>query len=184
METESDLINKIYVQLTFDTDRLVDACINGKIPLSKDANAPSVIDQSYVLAVASNGSLIKDNARKVINLRANVGNYIQFHGVSEYNNMDNPILIYAVDKSSGNDVLGDFVSRKLVLPVLEPGKDVLPPVITEMDFWYLGAIAVHKGRGIFNIKFALYQRDRKQEDPILYSFFCWQLKIVVRGIVK
>ena len=184
METESDLINKIYVQLTVDTDRLVDACINGKIHISKDADTPSVIDRFYVLAIASNGALIKDKTHKVISLRANVGNYIQFHGVSEYNNMDNPILIYAVDKYSGNDVLDDFVSRKLILPALEPGKDVLPPIFADMDFWYLGAIAVHKGTGIFNIKFALYQRDRKQEDPILYGFFCWQLKIVVRGIVK
>jgi hypothetical protein len=171
----------MYLQLTINTDRLVDACNNGTIYRSENPDKPAIINQSYVFIAKPDYLRTNKIKSKYLKITAQIGDHILLYATSEYSNIDNPVLIYSIVHDKGHKVLDDFLSKKLILPGIEPDDEtIIPPVIKkDMDYWHFRIRVASKGIETFNIRFALYQRDRKQETPILYGYFGLSSRIIV-----
>lgn len=184
-ETNDFVINSINeiinVQIIIDTDKL----INDFETPSADNESPIAVDHNYMYVVVSTPSATKgyendDNLK----LNAEVGDVIRFNTISEYNNMDNSVLLCEVKKVKGANVFGRFKSKFFNKISIEAaiGESPLPPVFVKRAFWFYESSVKKIGKEIFSLKFALYVRRRGQQDPILWGYYICNQVIVVRGL--
>jgi len=151
----------------------MNACEEGIVRRSIDSDNPTIIDPSFVFTTRSNYSKTKDKIQDSLHILAQVGDQFRFYTMSEYGNIDNPVLIYSIIHNKHKKIIQDLTSRKVVLSGIEPNETtIIPPIIKEkMDYWFFEAMVSQKGKECFNVNFAIYQRDRKQDNPILFGYF-------------
>jgi len=173
----------IHIQVTVDTDALLKA----HPVLSPDQKNPTWVNEPVIYAVVSTNAAISGQGTHQINFNAVVGDKVRVYGTSEYGNLDNPVLIYNIQKLPGHqsdpDILTNFHSQKTQKVAVQPSNSidqVLPPVFEKMNFWYFEADVAKTGTENFTFHFALYKRDRKIANPVLVGYFQWDPTIEVK----
>jgi len=165
----------IHIQVTVDTDALLKAHSG----LSQDPKNPTMVNESLIYSVVStNASSSGYQGTSSLDFNAQVGDKVRVYGTSEYANLDNPLLIYNIEKLPGHqndpNVLVNFRSHIIEKVSVQPSKDqVLPPTFKPASFWYFEADVEKTGTEHFTFHFALYKRDRKQANPQLVGYFQW-----------
>jgi hypothetical protein len=184
-ETNSFLVNSINevinVEIIIDTDRL----INDFETPSQDADSPIAIDHNYMYVVVSTPSGTSGNENNInLKLSAEVEDVIRFNAISEYNNMDNSVLLCEIKKVKGANVFGKFKSKVYNKISVEAasGKSPLPPEFAKRVFWFYESSVKKMGKETFSLKFALYVRIRGQQDPVFFGYFICHQVIVVEAI--
>jgi hypothetical protein len=169
----------INVQIIIDTDKI----INDYRTPSEDENSPIAIDHNYMYMVVStpNAAIGHENASNLL-LSAEVGDLIRFNALSEYNNMDNSVLLCEIKKVKGTNVFGKFKSKVYNKIAIEAaiGESPLPAVFSKKTFWFYESHIKRTGKEIFSLKFALYKRIRGQKDPVLFGYFSLNQIVVVK----
>lgn len=166
------------IQIIIDTDKV----IREHPSPSQDPNNPTGLAHSYQYMVVSGNQSIAGQGTPDLNFLAFPGDIVRMTMASEYNNLDNPLLIYDIRKFGSSDqVLGKFSSQNVNTKTVVPqvGDVVLPPVIEERKFWYFQADVITHGTENYQVWFAMYQRVRGG-NPTLFGFFYWDPTITVR----
>lgn len=184
-ETNDFVINSINeiinVEIIIDTDRL----INDFEAPSTDDESPITIDHKYMYVVVSTPSETVGN-EKNINLKfsAEVGDIIRLNAISEYNNMDNSVLLCEVKKVKGANVFGKFRSKVFNKIGIEAaiGESPLPPVFVKRFFWFYESSVKKIGKETFSLKFALFVRKRGQQNPVLWGYYICDQVMVVEAV--
>jgi len=174
----------IHLQVTVDTDMLIGKYRSQLKNTSPDN--PFMINDNFFYAVVSTNAAISGQGTSNIKFAAVKDDKLRVYATSEYGNLDNPVLIYNIHKLSGDDILKNFQSHKTSKVAVQPcnpdeahPEKVLPPVYTEMAFWYFEASVANKGKESFTFHFALYERVRTQDNPQLIGYFKWDPTIQV-----
>ncbi|WP_281322452.1 AidA/PixA family protein [Flavobacterium aestivum] len=171
----------INVEIIIDTDRLIDDFENP----SQDIDSPIAIDHNYMYVAVStpNGTVGSENNTK-LKLSAEVGDVIRFNAISEYNNMDNSVLLCDIKKVKGANVFKKFKSKVYNKISIEAaiGESPLPPVFAKRNFWFYESSVKKIGKETLSLKFALYVRVRGQKDPVFWGYFICNQVIVVEAI--
>jgi hypothetical protein len=169
----------INVQIIIDTDKI----INDYGTPSEDESSPIAIDHNYIYVVVStpNAATGHENATNLL-LSAEVGDLIRFNALSEYNNMDNSVLLCEIKKVKGTNVFGKFKSKVYNRTSIQAavGELPLPAIFLKKTFWFYESHIKRTGKEIFALKFALYTRIRGQKDPVLFGYFSFNQIIVVK----
>jgi hypothetical protein len=189
METETNSIDLaldgastsqfINVQIIIDTDKIIKDYPNP----SKNSKSPTQIGLLYEYMVVSTDNLIKGQGTSSLEFSAENGDIVRFNAISEYYNMDNPVLIYGLGPIGGSpNVFGTFISTTIEKTGIIPGSGIetIPPNFTKMKFWYYQSTVEKSGTENFNIKYAIYQRVRGKENPELFGYFQYDPKIIVK----
>lgn len=175
-------INEIInVQIVIDTDKL----INDFKIRSVDDESPIAIDHNYMYVVVSTPNETVGNENNInLKLSAEVGDVIRFNAISEYNNMDNSVLLCEVKKVKGANVFGKFRSKVFNKISIEAaiGESPLPPVFVKRTFWFYESSVKKIGKETFSLKFALFVRKRGQQDPVLWGYYICNQVIVVKAV--
>ena len=175
-------INEIInVQIVIDTDKLV----NDFETPSVDDESPITIDHKYMYVVVSTPNGTVGNEKNInLKLSAEVGDIIRFNAISEYNNMNNSILLCEVKKVKGANVFGKFRSKDLNNISIEAamGESPLPPVFAKRVFWFYESSVKKIGKETFSLKFALFVKKRGQQDPVLWGYYICNQVIVVKAV--
>jgi hypothetical protein len=184
-ETNDSLVNSINeiinVEIIIDTDRV----INDFETPSVDDESPITIDHNYMYVVVSTPNETVGNGKNInLKLSAEVGDVIRFNSISEYNNMDNSVLLCEVKKVKGANVFGKFKSKVFNKISIEAaiGESPLPPVFVKRAFWFYESSVKKMGKETFSLKFALYVRKRGQQDPVLWGYYICDQVIVVKAV--
>jgi hypothetical protein len=175
LASTNEIIN---VQIVIDTDKILK---NFKSP-SKDQNNPTGLDHTYQFMVVSTLANIKGQGTADLEFSAEVGDVVRFNAISEYNNMDNAVMMYGITKFGGTDVFNAFSSKVYTKTAIQAnnGQSPLPPVFASETFWFYESSIAKAGTEDFMIRFALYTRVRGQENPVLYGYFHWDPRVVVK----
>jgi hypothetical protein len=184
-EANAFLVNSINeiinVQIVIDTDKLINDFKIGSV----DDESPIAIDHNYMYVVVSTPNETVGNENNInLKLSAEVGDVIRFNTISEYNNMDNAVLLCEVKKVKGTNVFGKFKSKvfnKIAIEA-EIGESPLPPVFVKRAFWFYESSVKKIGKETFSLKFALYKRKRGQKDPILWGYYICNQVIIVKSV--
>jgi hypothetical protein len=170
----------INVQIIIDTDKI----INDYGTPSEDERSPIAIDHNYMYVVVStpNAATGHENATNLL-LSAEVEDLIRFNALSEYNNMDNSVLLCEIKKVKGTNVFGKFKSKVYNKIAIQAaiGESPLPAVFSKKTFCFYEAHIKRTGKEIFVLKFALYRRIRGRKDPVLFGYFTYSQIIVVKN---
>jgi hypothetical protein len=169
------------IQIIIDTDKIQNDYPNGG---SKDSNNPTGIGHQYQYMVSSNlaGSAGSGSADLTINALS--GDVVRFNAVSEYDNFNNAVIIYNIQKFGGSNVFSDFSSKVFTAPGIQPsvGASPLPiQTVNSMTYWFYQADVITSGTEQYNISFALYVLDRSSGTMQLYGYFVWDPTINVKG---
>lgn len=181
LASTNEIIN---VEIVIDTDKLIsDMKKQGKTP-SKIQSSPTGIDHTYQYMVVSTLANIKGQGTSELTFQAEVGDVVRFNTISEYNNMDNAVLLYGIEKFPGTvvNVFNDFSSKVYTKTVIQAnnGQSPLPVSYADVKFWFYESSVAKAGTENFMISFALYTRVRGQANPVLYGYFQWDPTIVVK----
>lgn len=162
--------NKIInINIIIDTTKLM----NDQTNPSKDANNPTLIGHQYQFMVVSDGaSDISGQGSGDLRFSATQGDVVRFTAVSEFNNYDQPVILYDLFKFGGSDV---FLNPHFTLQQFGDVDTIAPksfnPLTTktvQQDFWFAQNTVNSKGTENFGLKFALYNSDLS-----LYGYFSW-----------
>lgn len=165
----SEIIN---LMVLIDTDHVKKDFKNP----SKDQNNPTGIGHNYSYMVVSDNKAISGAGTGDLNFSAEVGDRIRIYGDSEYDNFEQSILIYKIDKYSGKNVFDTFNSSTYTKMTPEPsGANVLPPTNVNRDYWFYEANVINTGTEGYRIWFALYVKAE------LYGYFYWDPTITVNS---
>lgn len=179
LASSNEIIN---VQIIIDTDKIISDMNKKGIKPSQNKDAPTGLDHSYQFMVVSTLANIKGQGTADLEFKAEVGDVVRFNTVSEYNNMDNAVLLYQIKKFGGTDVFNEFSSKVYTKKVIQAagGTSPLPPTFADVRFWFYESSIAKAGTEDFDIRFALYTRVRGQENPVLYGYFYWDPRVVVK----
>jgi hypothetical protein len=179
LASSNEIIN---IQIIIDTDKIISDLNKKGIKPSQNKDLPTGLDHSYQFMVASTLASIKGQGTADLEFKAEVGDVVRFNAISEYNNMDNAVLMYNIKKFGGTDVFNEFSSKVYTKKVIQAasGTSPLPPTFAEVKFWFYESSIAKSGTEDFNIHFALYTRVRGQENPVLYGYFYWDPRVVVK----
>lgn len=179
LASSNEIIN---VQIIIDTDKIISDMKKKGITPSTNKDAPTGLDHSYQFMVVSTLANIKGQGTADLEFKAEVGDVVRFNTVSEYNNMDNAVLLYQIKKFGGTDVFNEFSSKVYTKKVIQAagGVSPLPPTFADVRFWFYESSIAKAGTEDFDIRFALYTRVRGQENPVLYGYFYWDPRVVVK----
>jgi hypothetical protein len=162
------------IQITINTDILINRYHTPSIVHAR----PTWIDRDLEFIVVSNQTSIGGQGSSDLIFSASAGDVVRIYGTSEYNNMDNAVLIYRIAKHGGYDVFSPFISRKYGQQA--DSAQGLPPVFKQMGFWFYETSVQKAGTEKWYVSFALYIRVRGQVDPVLYGYFYWNPTVVVK----
>jgi hypothetical protein len=170
------------IQVIIDTDKIKNDYPNGG---SKDSTKPTGIGHQYQYMVASNltGSTGTNGTADLV-ISALSGDVVRFNAVSEYDNFNNAVIIYNIQKFGGVNVFSDFTSKVFSAPGIQPsvGASPLPiQTVNTMSYWFYQADVINSGTEDYNISFALYILDRPSGTMKLFGYFVWDPRIVVKG---
>lgn len=163
--------NKIInISIIIDTTKLMDDLTS---PPSKDQNNPTPIGHQYQYMVVSDGANnISGQGTGDLSFYATQGDIVRFTAVSEFNNFDQPVILYDLFKFGGSDV---FVNSHFTLQQFNAVGTVIPvtfnPLIiktVEQNFWFAQNTVNNKGTENFGLRFALYNSDLS-----IFGYFSW-----------
>ncbi|THF53294.1 hypothetical protein E6C50_03580 [Flavobacterium supellecticarium] len=168
------------IQVIIDTDKIINDYPKGG---STDSTKPTGIGHQYQYMVASNltGSAGSGTADLVIN--AVSGDVVRFNAVSEYDNFNNAVIIYNIQKFGGTDVFGPFTSKVFTAAGVQPSAGASPLPIQQvngMSYWFYQADVIKPGTENYNVSFALYTMDRASGNMKLFGYFVWDPTIIVK----
>jgi hypothetical protein len=161
--------NKIInVNIIIDSSRLMN---DFKSP-SKDQNNPTGIGHNYQFMVVSDGASLSGQGTGDLSFVAKQGDVVRFYATSEYNNFDNPVILYKLFKFGGADV---FQNPNFELQNF-PGSDIIVPTKfnplvagkSTQNFWFAQNTVNAKGTENYGLQFALYDSDLN-----IYGYFSW-----------
>ncbi|MEA5258731.1 inclusion body family protein [Arcicella aquatica] len=173
--------NKIInVNIIIDTTRLMR---DFKSP-SKDQNNPTGIGHNYQYMVVSEGTNINGQGTGDLSFTAVQGDVVRFYAVSEYNNYDNPVILYNLFKFGGVDV---FNNPNFELQQFSNVSTVAPKTFNPLtlqsgvtqNFWFAQNTVNQKGTENYGLRFALYNYD-DSNNLILYGYFAWDPTIIAK----
>jgi hypothetical protein len=166
------------IQITIDTDRLIQDIPNP----SKNIKSPTGISHIYQYMVVSGNEAISGQGGADLNFNAEVGDAVRIHATSEYDNYDNPVLIYDIKRFQGDQVFSTFNSEILTKTTVEPSTPkVLPPTYAKEKFWFYQANVKNTGAEGFMIYFAMYVKERGNPNPQLFGYYYWDPTITVKS---
>lgn len=170
MPSSTAIIN---VNITIATDLIIKSVPSP----STNPNNPTQLNSNFMYMVASGSAMnIVGQGGQNLDFTAMQGDVIRFYGTSEYNNYDNPIIIYEFKKISGDNIfdspfeLENFDARMTEVPVTF---NPLTVRATTQDFWFAQNTVNHKGTENYTLRFALYTIPRGATAPQLYGYFQW-----------
>ncbi|MBB6109833.1 Inclusion body protein [Mucilaginibacter lappiensis] len=168
----------INIQIVIDTD-----AITTDYPKpSKDPAKPTGLPHNYMYMVATRSDVITGSGTANISIKANVGDIIRWHAVSEYSNFDSAVVIYNLAQFGGTTVFNNLTfsvyTRQGILPV---DRDALPVGFSTQNFWFNQANVINTGTEYYNVQFALYVRHRDFVDPILFGYYYWDPTVTVQN---
>ena len=142
----------------------------------------------YKRQVATSNTQSEKDGTGDLTFHAHIGDTIRFHGISVSNNFNHAVLLYDMTVANNNNapkdnhnVFSPFNSRPYIkTSVLPSGDKTLPANNSEQTFWFLEASVEKKGTELYNVVFALYERDDNQNLNLL-GYFQWDPKIVVKS---
>lgn len=169
---KSKIIN---VNIIIDSSRLIN---DFKSP-SKDQNNPTGIGHNYQFMVVSDGASITGQGTGDLSFVAKQGDIVRFYATSEYNNFDNPVILYNLFKFGGDDV---FQNPNFTLENF-PGADIVVPTKfnplytkkATQNFWFAQNTVNAKGVENYGLRFALYDSDLN-----IYGYFSWDPQITAK----
>lgn len=168
--------NKIInVNIVIDTTRLMTNYPNP----SKDQNNPTGIDHTYQYMVVSDNASISGQGTGDLSIQATQGDIVRFYATSEYNNYDQPVILYKLFKFGGTDV---FMNPNFELQNF-PGSDTIVPtgfnpLVTQKstaNFWFAQNTVNQKGTENYGLCFGLYDSNMN-----LFGFFSWDPAITAK----
>ncbi|MCP2029301.1 hypothetical protein L1276_004485 [Flavobacterium sp. HSC-32F16] len=159
----------INVNIIIDTCRVMDDYKNP----SKDQNNPTGIGNSYQFMVASDNTGLSGQGTGNLRIKAKQGDVVRFYATSEYNNFDNPVIVYQLFNLKDNDLfqnpnfqLEDFPDADIIVPeVFNP----LNAVQSTQNFWFAQNTVNAKGEQNYGLQFALYDSSLS-----LFGYFSWK----------
>jgi hypothetical protein len=177
LASSNEIIN---IQIVIDTDKI----IKDHTAPSQNPKAPTGLTHEYQFMVASTLASIGGQGKGELVFNAEVGDVVRFNAISEYNNMDNAVLVYSIDPFIGekNNVFNEFSSKVYTKSVIQAvaGQSPIPPTFADVKFWFYETTVKQTGTENFQVSFGLYRRVRGQADPVLYGYFQWDPTIVVK----
>lgn len=168
--------NKIInVNIIIDSSRLMKDFPNP----SKDQNNPTGIGHNYQFMVVSDTASISGQGTGDLSIAATQGDVVRFYATSEYNNYDNPVILYKLFKFGGDNVfqnpnfeLQNFPGVGIVVPTqfnpLTTGQST-------QNFWFAQNTVNAKGTENYGLQFGLYNSDLS-----LYGYFSWDPAITAK----
>lgn len=165
----------INVNIVIDTSRLMNDIKNP----SKDQNNPTGISHTYQYMVVSDGASISGQGTGDLSFQARQGDVVRFYATSEYDNFDQPVIVYSLFKFGGDDV---FLKPNFEFQAF-PGHDTMVPSgfnplsvkRVQQDFWFAQNTVNKKGTEHYGLRFALYDTDLN-----LYGYFQWDPTIIAK----
>lgn len=166
--------NKIVnVNIIIESNRL----INDYKDPSKDQNQPTDIGNGYQFMVSSDGSSLSGQGTGNLNIGAKQGDVVRFYATSEYNNYDNPVILYNLFNFGESTVfqkpnfeLENFPDADIIIPAMF---NPLTTAESTQNFWFAQNTINAKGKQNYGLQFALYNSDLT-----LYGCFSWKPSIV------
>ncbi len=168
------------IQVIIDTDKIINDYPKGG---STDSTKPTGIGHQYQYMVASNLTGSKGSGTADLEINAVSGDVVRFNAVSEYDNFNNAVIIYNIQKFGGTDVFGPFTSKVFTAAGVQPSAGASPlPIqqVSGMSYWFYQADVIKPGTENYNISFALYTMDRASGNMKLFGYFVWDPTIVVK----
>ena len=166
----------INIQVTIDAEGVMAQYPNP----SQNQGSPTGIGHNFGYMVATSNT-ISGSGTGDLNFSANVGDVVRFFGVSASNNFENAVLIYGINRFSGDQVFSDFASKEFTKSGVSPsGSSVLPATISDQKFWFYEADVISRGTEGYKVVFALYKRDNSG-NPVVFGYFQWDPTITVAG---
>lgn len=181
------------VMMVVDGDLLYEEMINTKTPFSKDKDNPTQIwnlpnRNKYQYLIAENrfvGNKQGTSDLELINLRVN--DEISFRGITVDGNTDYSVIVYEINKSAGENVMGTFVCEvELIKEAALPSSGYIPGSNREMYHYgssqiaELGARLIRTGTELYEIYFALFKLTENSDKHELLGYFKWDPKITVK----
>lgn len=120
-----------------------------------------------------------------IDFNAIVGDTVNFTGVSIYQNSDDAVIVYGIEKFSGDSVFNQFSlnsitrDRAVAPDPNSPNRNGLPPLHIPQNFNTLDSKVARKGKEGFMVQFGLYTLDPDGQNQSLYGYFQWDPTIRV-----
>lgn len=151
-----------------------------------DPTKPVGIDHNsqFMICTGSRG-IISGQGTADLSFKANVGDHVEFTGVSIYDNSDDAVIVYNIAYWKGDQVFNTFetnvITRKgAVVP--NPNSATgngLPAIQTPLSFNSLDSKVKAGGTEYFYVTFALYTLDDSGENQKLYGYYYWDPTITV-----
>lgn len=159
----------INVNIIIDTSKLMSDCTNP----SKDPNNPTGIGHQYQFMVVSDGaSAVQGQGTGDLSFDATQGDVVRFTAISEFNNFNNPVVLYNLFKYGGSDV---FAQPHFTLQPFSDVSTVAPSNFNPLrvntvtqNFWFAQNTVNNKGTENFGLYFAVYNPDLS-----LFGYFSW-----------
>lgn len=170
----------VNVFVVIDTEKIK----NGGYPVSKDKTKPVGIrhDSQYMLVTGAR-QVISGQGTADLHFRANVGDTVGFTGSSFYDNSDDAIIVYGIQRFGGTEVFNRFISNKVTRNrAVEPNSetdDGLPAAQVKLNFHTYDSKVRTSGREDFYVLIALYTLSADGQAQELYGYYYWDPTITV-----
>ncbi|WP_299675567.1 AidA/PixA family protein [uncultured Tenacibaculum sp.] len=148
----------ININIIIDTTQIM-SDFNGN-EVSKDALNPTPIGHQYQFMVISDGgSNVQVEGTGDLSFSATQGDVVRFYATSEFNNFDQPVILYDMFKYGGDDVFNNpnFNLQSFGLHTTLAPKTFNPLTIKmiDQDFWFAQNTVNNKGTENYGLKFCL-----------------------------
>ena len=170
----------INVFVVIDTEKIK----NGGYAISKDKNKPVGIrhDSQYMLVTGAR-KVIAGQGTADLHFMANVGDIVGFTGTSFYDNSEDAVIVYGIQRFAGVEVFNRFVSNKVTRNrAVEPNTetdDGLPAVPVKLNFSTYDSKVRNSGREDFYVLIALYTLAADGQTQELHGYYYWDPTITV-----
>jgi len=152
-------------------------------PNNNAQNNPQAIDHNSEYMVCTGASSVTKQGTADLSFSASPGDQVSFRGVSVYDNSDDAVIIYGIQKYGGDNVFNTFTTNLVTRSgavVPDPNQlNGLPATTASINFCSYSAAIRAKGTENFVVQFALYTLDKTHETQQLYGYYQWDPTIIV-----
>ncbi len=154
-------------------------------PSQEQAN-PTAIGANMGFMLAPGLEVNSGKRTEALSIYAQMGCTVRASATSGSDNFQDAVLLYDVARSSGTRVFSDFSYQGFTTSTVAPHSEEQPLPTQVMigaaeTFWFHHATVIGTGTEDYILKFALYTRDIKTGQPLLYGYFCREAEITVQG---
>lgn len=185
LKSSNNITNILFVA---NTDKIMARCAALGILPSQNSEEPTDLFgkgiSDAIVMIASNEKTISGGNTANLVFAANVGDVVRFTGLSEYNNFDNPVIVYAIKYYDKDRVFGEFRSKtyEKEIPVGTSGSSALPSKCEENTFNFFTTDIIRTGTEAYNVHFAIYKLNTGTGDcGELYGYFKYDPSVVVES---